>query len=60
MLSIFDMIFVMLQERYPCGSELTSWGAASTEAGPMARAKHRAAEKVKDLGDIFDIFKYEA
>jgi hypothetical protein len=50
----------MLQERYPCGSELTSWGAASTEAGPMARAKHRAAEKVKDLGDIFDIFKYEA
>jgi hypothetical protein len=50
------MIFVMLQERYPCGSELTSWGAASTEAGP----KHRAAEKVKDLGDIFDIFKYEA
>lgn len=35
-------------------------GAASTEAGPMARAKHRAAEKVKDLGDIFDIFKYEA
>lgn len=26
----------------------------------MARARHRAAEKVKDLGDIFDNMEYKA
>lgn len=41
-------------------SELTSWGTDSTEAGPMARARHKAAEKVKGLGDIFDIVEYKA
>lgn len=37
-------------------SGLTSWGADSTEAGPMARARHKAAEREKVLeGIVLDI-----
>jgi hypothetical protein len=54
------LILTMIYGQCPCGSGLTSWGADSTVAGPMARARHRAAEKVKDLGDIFDEVEYTA
>jgi hypothetical protein len=57
-LSIFDIM--ALQELRPCGSEHTNLGADSTDAGPMARARHRAAERVKDLGDIFADVEYKA
>lgn len=51
---------MVLHRRCPSGLEHTSWGADSADAGPMARARHRAAERVKDLGDIFADVEYQA
>ena len=39
------------------GFKLTSWGAENTEAGPTARMRHKAEERVKVVEGIVLVLK---